>query len=323
VTRLPLLVCLACAWFFATNAVFSICIASAARAFRGRVPPISGRAAFILRLLPSMLAALFVGGVFVPSFLAHEPNTGPEAVGGLVFAIAGATVALGVTAIRRGVNAMRLARTIVQRWMRSASPLALEELRGTGVDAYAVDDRFPVFALVGVFRPRLFIARQVLQALAPGELRVAVAHELAHREAWDNAKRLLLCCSPDVLASLTAGRRLEQQWAADAECAADTRAGGGSLVRRLDLAAALVKVSRLAVTPNPGVPLFSTLHERGDLAGRVARLVTPASEGQRRRAGRRSTVLAATLAIVAAVVLLPLAWSSVHGMTEAFLRLLP
>jgi len=326
VTRLPLVVCLACAWFFATNALFSICIAFAERSLRVRgiraaATPFSGIAALSARLLPSMLAAVFAGGVFVPSFLAHEPNTGPETVGWVLFAVAGATLAVCLAAIGRGVAAMLRARTIVQGWMGSASPLALEGLSGTTVKAFAIDDRFPVVALVGVWRPRLFIARQVLQVLTPGELRVAVAHELAHRAARDNGKRLLLCWSPDVLAWATAGRRLEQHWAAEAECAADARAAGDSRVRRVDLAGALVKVSRLAVAPHPSAPLFSTLHERGDVAARVGRLLTMAPTGQRRRAGLATTTVG--LLIFAAVVLLPLAWSSVHGVTEAFLRLLP
>jgi bla regulator protein blaR1 len=324
-TRLPLVLCLACAWFFATNALVSICIAGAERwlsapGVRGCMERLSGNAALSVRLLPSILAAVFVGGVFVPSFLAHEPNTGPEAVGWVLFAVAGATLALCLAAIGRGATAMLRARTIVQGWMRSATPLALAGLSGTNVKAFAIDDGFPVVSLVGIWRPRLFIARQVLRALTPGELRVAVAHELAHRDAGDNGKRLLLCCSPDVLAWATAGRRLEQHWAADAECAADTRAAGHSRVRRVDLAGALVKVSRLAVAPNPSAPLFSTLHERGDVAARVGRLVTMEASGDRRRS---SLPTAVGLLVAAAVVLLPLAWSSVHGVTEAFLRLLP
>jgi beta-lactamase regulating signal transducer with metallopeptidase domain len=209
----------------------------------------------------------------------------------------------------------------VNTWLASATPIDLGDLCGTSIAAYAVEDRFPVVALAGVRRPTLFVARQVLDTLSPDELRVAVAHEAAHRRAWDNVKRLWFCWSPDLLGCSPIGRWLEREWAAAAECAADRRAAAGSPRRGVALAGALVKVSRMAVAPSPGTSLFSTLHERGDIADRVSRLVAP---GPARHPAFRKRLFAGTLLVgVAAGPWLSQSWAAIHAMTEACLRLLP
>jgi hypothetical protein len=208
---------------------------------------------------------------------------------------------------------------MVDAWAGTAAPIELDGLSGTDIRAYVVEDPFPVVSLAGVCRPRLFIARQVLAALTPGELRAALAHEVAHRRAWDNAKRLLFCWSPDLLGWFPAGRDLECQWAAGAESAADRRAALDSPARRLDLAGALITVSRLAVDSGPRVVLFSTLDEHGDVAARVSRLVTPMPPC-RRSPPLRVLTLVLSFATVASV---PRMWPAVHAVTEWCVRLLP
>ena len=328
-TQLPLMGCLALAWFCVASAILSLAVAVADAGRHARAPHEGGRekpplpsgAALLLRALPSLAAAVFVMAVFVPAFLVHEPADGQEAVGWVLLGMAAAALALGGAGMRRGLAASRRARAIVDAWMATARPIQLDELSGTGISACVIEDPFPVVALVGIRRPRLFIARQVVEALTPGELRVTVAHEVAHCRAWDNAKRALLCWSPDLLAWSPSGRRLEREWAAAAECAADRRAASECPVRRLALAAALLKVSRLAVVSAPGARLFSTLHERGDVTARVTRLVTPAPAGL---GGPSRWRLSATAAVAgAAAVLLPRIWPAVHAVTEACLRLLP
>jgi beta-lactamase regulating signal transducer with metallopeptidase domain len=209
---------------------------------------------------------------------------------------------------------------LVHGWQAGAVAVDLHDLTGTGIRAYAVRDRFPVVALVGIWRPRLFIARQVLSTLSRSELRVVIAHEVAHRRAWDNAKRTLLAWTPDVLGWLAAGRRLERQWAAEAERAADRSAAGGSRRQGIDLAGALVKVSRLASAPAPPVPLFSTFHERGAVGDRVRRLVI-APVDERTSCGGRIAV--AVGAAVVAAASLPHTWQSLHAISEVCVRLLP
>jgi Zn-dependent protease with chaperone function len=326
VTRLSLTICLALAWFFAVNALLSLVVAAGTGWYRrhtARRPggAASGRFALASRLLPAGLASA-VAGVVVPAFLAYEPSGGLEPVGWMLRVAAVGTVVLLAAASGRGALLVRRAGALVRRWEVSATPVDVPDLAGTRIRAYAVDDRFPVVALVGVWRPRLFIARQVLAALTASELKVAIAHELAHRRAWDNGKRALFAWAPDLLGWLAAGRRLERQWAAAAEREADCTAAGASPRRGVDLAGALVKVSRLAAVPAtaPAIPLFSTFHECGDIGDRVRRLVSASSQERPRRVGPPPWAAAVTLVVLAS---LPQTWQTLHAISELCVQLLP
>ncbi len=49
-----------------------------------------------------------------------------------------------------------------------------------------------MIAVVGAFRPKMFIAEQIFLSLDKQELAAAVAHECGHLAARDNLKRLIL-----------------------------------------------------------------------------------------------------------------------------------
>ena len=93
--------------------------------------------------------------------------------------------------------------------MATAEPLILP---GATIPAFAVATPFPIVAVVGLFRPRLVIARSVLESCTPDELATIVAHEQAHVAHHDNLARALFLLAPDVVAWLplgdTAARRL-------------------------------------------------------------------------------------------------------------------
>jgi hypothetical protein len=174
-TRLPLTICLALAWFLAVNTLVSVAVATAGTwystrsARRGHVA-VDGQLALAWRLLPAGLASAVVA-VFVPAFLAYEPSWSPEPVGWTLRLSAVATLALVAAACGRGALLALRARSIVGRWQVDAVPLEVPGLSGTRIRAYAVHDVFPVVALVGVWRPRLFVARQVLAVLSATELK--------------------------------------------------------------------------------------------------------------------------------------------------------
>jgi hypothetical protein len=325
-TRLPLTICLALAWFLAVNTLVSVAVAAAITWFstrgagRGQAA-FDGQLALTWRLLPAGLASAVVT-VFVPAFLVYEPSSSPEPVGWTLRLSAVATLALVAAVCGRGAMLTRRARSIVGRWQVDAVPLELAGLSGTRMRAYAVHDAFPVVALVGIWRPRLFVARQVLAVLSATELKAAVEHELAHRRAWDNAARMLYAWTPDVLGWLPAGRRLERLWAAAAEREADRAAAQGSEARGVDLAGALVKVSRLAAAPAsaPAVPLFSTFHECGEIADRVRRLVSASSAERRCRRGLPALEVAVVFIGCAS---LPKTWQMLHAISETCVRFLP
>ena len=222
---------------------------------------------------------------------------------------------------RRGRVARRRARATAAAWTANATPIVLDGLSGTGIRAFVMEEQFPVVSLVGLWRPRLFIARHVIEALTPTSCASPwpTRSRIAARGTTPNA-----CSSapaPDLLGWWAVGHGLERQWAAAAECAADRRAVADSRTADSILAAALVKVSRLAVGPAPGVLLFSTLHEHGDIAARVSRLVSPAPDPQPRSIRVRVIVTASAALVVWAS--LPWIFPAVHALTENCLRLLP
>ncbi|HYG10333.1 MAG TPA: hypothetical protein VD835_10320, partial [Pyrinomonadaceae bacterium] len=151
------------------------------------------------------------------------------------------------------------------------------KLAGVRVPVYRLQHRFPVIAVVGVTRPRLFIAGHLFDKLSAEELRAAVMHEHGHLTAHDNLKRAALRACRDVLMLVPAGRTLDNAWVEQSEAAADehaARAGGASLA--LDLASALVKIARLVpagATPRmpAGAFLVGDQGESG-VAWRIRRL---------------------------------------------------
>ncbi|MET0553746.1 MAG: M56 family metallopeptidase [Vicinamibacteria bacterium] len=265
--------------------------------------------AFLRRLLP--LAGLLLGMLVLmaPAFLLHEPAQADERPGVVASALAAfGLLLLGATAAR-AVRTFRATRRLVAEWSRDAQPIALP---GQPVPAFGIVSAFPVVAVVGVFRPRLFIARRVLQALTPDELQAVLAHEAWHVRAGDNVKRWLMACAPTIGFRPLAAR-LEREWEEAMEIEADRGAGGA-----LELASALVKTARLAP---PGADLrvpAAAFHGGGSIARRIDRLV----RGSRADSGsRRGLRVAAVAAVVAVAASLPALWPMLHRAGEAVLHL--
>jgi beta-lactamase regulating signal transducer with metallopeptidase domain len=146
------------------------------------------------------------------------------------------------------------------------------------VPAYVVDAPSPMVALVGVFSPQLIAARTVIDACSAEELAAIVAHERGHLHAHDNLKRWLLACAPDVLRWTTAHQSIVAAWRDAAEYAADDAATRGKEEARVDLAALLLKIARLA-PPRFATPAgVSTFADKEGLDRRVRRLLTPSHE---------------------------------------------
>jgi Zn-dependent protease with chaperone function len=140
---------------------------------------------------------------------------------------------------------------------------------------------FPVFAVVGVVHPKLFIAERVLDELDPVEIEAVLIHELGHIAAWDNLKRLVMKACGDLLV-VPVGRSLVEHWSETAERAADQYAVEQSgRLTALNLASALIKIARLVPDePFPAMPAASyVLRVDESLAVRVRRLLSLADGG--------------------------------------------
>ena len=222
---------------------------------------------FALRIFPAMAATICVVAFLVPSYLAYEPRRTGEIVSAKLAALA-LLSAVGIAlAVWRGIAAWRATRRLLADWMRHGEAIALA---GVAIPAYRIEHRFPVIAVVGVIRPRLFIASRVLDALSTEELKAAIAHEVGHLTARDNLKRWLIRACRDVLVIVPTGRALDRAWSEATEAAADEYAAHAGAFSALDLAASLVKIARMAPAgAKPTMPVGAFLIGDDDMAGSI------------------------------------------------------
>ena len=239
-------ICLALAALLALNACASLVSMMFWRAAESRSSSLSAsaraRLLFTLRALPSAFAAAFVFALVIPAYVLYEPLHTNETVGTKLLFFAAVSAAGVLLALSRIVRTWLATRKLTREWMRQAEIISIEGVR---IPAYSVRHRFPVIAVVGVLRPRLFIAAQVFDSLTADELSAALAHERGHIEARDNLKRALLRVGQDALLFAPLGRTLMQAWHSASEEAADETAASESPTTALNLAAAIVKISRM------------------------------------------------------------------------------
>ncbi len=276
------------------------------------------RRLFWLRLAPTVAGAGVAALGVLPAYWWLEPRGLPERVGTTALVVAGVASLFLLATAWRAVRAVQSATTLARDLGGSASG----RLAGLPVPALVIETSFPVVALVGVMRSRLLVSSRVLDVCSPPELDAIVRHELAHLDARDNLRHLCLRACADALAWLPPGRRLEQDWIAAAEEAADERAAGPDPGRRVELAGALVKVARLAtdVKGEAGAPRHAIALYRGEpIAARVRSLLAPAAELPHRRPARAHRVVAVLVMLTLAAA--PLLLTGLHAALEALIAL--
>jgi len=266
---------------------------------------------FALRLFPVMLAAAFTLAVTLPSYLLLEPRSADEAVGTLPTALAlCCLLVLSIGCIRAATAQRRSSRMILQ-WLASSKPL----LSDGSVPIFSTAEVAPTFTVAGVRAPRVLVSESVLAALSDSELRSALRHEMAHARRYDNLRKLLfrVLCFPGM-------SELESAWSVQTEMAADDAAV--SCYRdALDLAAALIKVSRLGPLA-PCELTTSLLHSSTAISARVRRLFAWAEERGQERPGRSAWYLApaaAAMVLCFAGLYFPML-SAMHTVTEWLVR---
>lgn len=287
-------ICLALSALLALNAFASVLAEGVWRVVSQRVSkwPAAARARllFALRVSPSALAATVVFALVIPSYLLNEPMNTGETVGKKLLMLASLSAAGVLLACWRIARTWLATRRLARDWMRHAEPVHVEGLR---LQAHGIRHRFPVIAVIGVIRPRLFIATQIFDALTSEELAAALAHERGHVAARDNLKRAVLQAGQDALLLAPLGRTLRREWQRESELAADEFAASSGPAAALDLASAIVKISRL--TPGGARPTMPAgahlLGDEGDgLSRRVRNLLSLASAPESVRASCRPHV---------------------------------
>ena len=230
-------------------------------------------ALFLLRIIPVVAGLACLVLLIIPAYLKHEPRSTTEEVSFKLALIAFASAAGIGVAIFRGIASWRATARLTADWLSHAQPITLP---GLNIPCYRIQHQFPVIAIVGTLRPKLFIAVQIFERLQTEEIAGAIHHEVGHLVAQDNLKRGLLRACRDVLLIIPCGRMLDRHWAEASESAADEHAA--ELGRRvaLDLASALVKIARMIPSgAKPAMPagVFLVGDEPGGIRARVSRLL--------------------------------------------------
>jgi len=296
--------------FFLVYVALSLLVGVGWRALRCDRRRISSATAYSFRILP-LAAALVVVAVFtVPSFLRFEPRWDDEPMGIAVLALASAGAVILIFGTINALLAwMRTSRS-VSSWTSDSRTLELEAT----VPAFQTPESAPLLAVAGLCRPKLLVSSCARRWLDPGELEVAIRHELAHVRSRDNLKKLLLRASAFPLLGA-----LERAWLEAAEINADDEAVKDER-SALDLASALLKVSRLSPrVPGPELAMDLVSGAPGAVAARVERLLAWKPRA-RPKPRFRIAVPAALVASVAAGLAYTWVLARVHQFTEFLVR---
>ena len=246
---------------------------------------------FALRLLPLAASVAVTLALAVPSFVLLEPRSIDEPLGGapLLFGLCGLALVM--------FGAVNGARALVKtyRTIRSWVSHAVSVKSSVPVPVWRIARAVPALTAAGVLRPRVLMSGAAEFILTPKELQTALQHELAHVHRRDNLKKLLLR-----FVAFPGMAGLETAWLEATEMAADD-AAVSTAGEALDLAAALIKLSRVRITEPPAELTAALMHSpAGLMNARVERLIAW-DEGRKIPARRYSPWygLAAGLAMVA------------------------
>ncbi len=221
-------------------------------------------ALFALRMFP-LLAATAITAVFaIPSFLLLEPRTIDEPLGAIPLVLGICGLVLASFGVCNAGIALRQASRTIARWTTAAQPVEssapVPVLRGSGT--------MPAMTAAGIVRPRVLLSSAAESMLTANEFHTALKHEIAHVRRFDNLKKLLFrfVAFPGMSA-------LEAAWLEATEMAADD-AAVSSTGEALDLATALIKLSRLSPVDPPADLTAALVHSPGVMMNaRVERLI--------------------------------------------------
>ncbi|HEY3885530.1 MAG TPA: M48 family metalloprotease [Vicinamibacterales bacterium] len=301
----------ACAAFAASLAAACI-IPATLRWLRGAAPSRRASVLFRLRTGPTALAALWAFGIVLPTFLAFEPRGTAETVGRALTWAAVTGVLLSTRLVWRIADAWIATRRLTYDWRRRGRPL---DDFDAPIDAFAIDEIFPIVAVVGIRQPRLFVSECVLRDCTAGELSAIVAHETAHVRRRDNLRRLLVHACGGLPPG---GRRLDRDWKASIEEAADSRALARDPQIRVDLAQALVRIAKLAAGARLA-DAITAFYAGGTIESRVRRIIGPAAVDEPRTYGCLLGCSVATGILLFVIAAAP----ALQATLESAVRLLP
>jgi Zn-dependent protease with chaperone function len=240
-----------------------------------------------VRMFPLITAAVITAVFTVPSFLLLEPRAIDEPMSGVSLALGICGAGLGIFGVVNASLALRRASRTISIWTINAQTINARTINARTIDArntQLVDSSssvpmlritpasplsvIPPLSAVGIVRPRILLSGAAESLLTANELKTALNHELAHVRRRDNLKKLLLrfIAFPGMAA-------LEGAWLETTEMASDDAAVSNAR-EALDLAAALIKLSRLAPVVPPTDLTAALVHSPASIMNaRVERLI--------------------------------------------------
>jgi Zn-dependent protease with chaperone function len=322
----PLAICLSLTGLLLINHAGALLSSLIWRSFSGRMnsKPAYAKAQFLflLRVMPLLGAILCVGGIFLPAYLIYEPPQTDEAITYKLAIPTALSLYVLIVALRRWITVHYRTAKLTRNWLRQSERMQID---GIDIPSYRIHHPFPLIAILGFRRPKLFIAKQVLESFTDREFIAAVAHERSHLISGDNLKRAILGFCRDSLLVKSLGRSLDRQWLANSELAADEYAVSTGSAAALNLASALVKVARIA--PQGAMPaMFAEAHlaEYGEysIQSRVLHLTQLADRSKSCRGCGTPSNRQIAWALILSVAII-LGWSSgslsaIHDLLERF-----
>ena len=265
---------------------------------------------FAIRVLPLGTALAITLGVALPSFLLLEPDATDEAVGTAPLLLATVFLALAAWGVWSAVRAQRRTSRAMERWLDGSTRMDSSEV----VPVFRSHQHSPTLTVAGVRAPKVIVSDDAASMLTPAELKTALRHEMAHVRRYDNLKKLIFRVAP-----FPGTAALEAAWADQTELAADD-AAVSSVDEALDLASALIKVSRLGFGATAELSR-ALLHSATALTMRIRRLF--AWSGSRDTAPARPLWFCG-ISVAAALVCLLTSYNTMlggmHELTEWLVR---
>lgn len=202
-----------------------------------------------------------------PSFWLMERASFDEDAG--TFILAGCSLLILSAGLFRLLRAQTRTIRAVARWVLATRSMGAMTIgREEASPPPSAWNGAPALILVGILRPRVMVSDLAAIVLSDHELQVAVRHELGHKRSWDNLKKVLISATP-----FPGMSSLEGAWREAAELAADD-AAVADRQDALDLAAALIKLSRSSKQWSDPALASELVSGSSSIAFRVKRLLT-------------------------------------------------
>ena len=277
---------------------------------------------FSLRVAPLVAATGVTLVLAVPSFLLLEPRTVNESLGGPSAWLAFSGMAVLMAGVWNAAIALIRASRTVAHWSTGTSvtgPNLIDSKKSVSVLRSSAGA--PPLITAGIGRPSVWLSQAAEFVLTERELQSALRHEFVHVRRLDNLRKLILR-----LVAFPGMERLENAWREATEMTADD-AAVSSISEALDLAAAVIKLSRLAALHPPAELTTALVHSpAGSVNARVERLIAWKDRRNDRPQNRfnRYSFGYAFCAAIAAVAALAVSYSALlirmHAATEWLVR---